>query len=272
VLLYSSFPYIIGIVQAGQSFSFSGCGWLTPFHLGVVKSMKDGNILTSSSIVAGSSGGSIAALAAVSDVDMDDAMKSVIRMSKADGLYRDIDFHLKKSLEELVPHDIVSKANNKLHVVVTQVKPTFNSKPLYVNQFESKDHVIDCVAASCYIPLYSGGVLNINRLSTHIRAEEKGHGGQRDDRKYVDGGFLHFMPRLKGDYITVSPFPKEYLLSTHVRFLGRPPAICLPFPEYSITSLLPQVLISPSEDGLMKLYHEGRKAADLFMERSAREI
>jgi predicted acylesterase/phospholipase RssA len=44
-----------------KSFALSGCGWLIPFHLGVLDTMKEAGYLTDKSIIAGTSGGSLAA-------------------------------------------------------------------------------------------------------------------------------------------------------------------------------------------------------------------
>lgn len=47
------------IPNRSTSFAMSGCGWLWPFYLGVIKTMKKKGYLTDSSICAGTSGGAL---------------------------------------------------------------------------------------------------------------------------------------------------------------------------------------------------------------------
>lgn len=49
-----------------MSFAMSGCGWLTPFYFGVVEKMREAGYITDESLMAGTSGGSLGALIAVS--------------------------------------------------------------------------------------------------------------------------------------------------------------------------------------------------------------
>lgn len=57
------------------SLSMSGCGWLTPFHIGVVQAFKVHNLFDERTQVAGSSGGSLAGLIACSGLDQAEVRK-----------------------------------------------------------------------------------------------------------------------------------------------------------------------------------------------------
>ena len=57
------------------SLSMSGCGWLTPFHIGVVQAFKDHGLFYERTKVAGSSGGSLAGLIACSGLDQAEVRK-----------------------------------------------------------------------------------------------------------------------------------------------------------------------------------------------------
>jgi predicted acylesterase/phospholipase RssA len=57
------------------SLSMSGCGWLTPFHIGVVQAFKDHGLFDERTKVAGSSGGSLAGLIACSGLDQAEVRK-----------------------------------------------------------------------------------------------------------------------------------------------------------------------------------------------------
>ena len=73
-----------------HSFAFSGCGWLTPFHLGVISKMKETGYINDKTICSGTSGGALAALVATSDMNCDDASEQLIKISTDKSFKKDI--------------------------------------------------------------------------------------------------------------------------------------------------------------------------------------
>ena len=127
--------------------------------------MKNHGFLTQKSIVSGTSGGSLGALVACLDVDPKDAVNILVEMSKQPNLYSNIDKELKSTLNPLLPSDILERCNGRLHVVVVKVWQPM-TEPVIISQFESKEKIIEAIAASCFIPIYSA-----RRLSTKITGE-----------------------------------------------------------------------------------------------------
>lgn len=95
------------------------------------------------------------------------------------------------------PDSILSLCNGRLHTIVTRVWPNPSLDPVIISKYDSVDHLLDSVAASCFIPLYSA-----RRSTTEIRSMSSLY-NQRSH--YVDGGMTAFMPPV-GD-IRISPLP-----------------------------------------------------------------
>lgn len=237
----------ITLIRLSHSFAFSGCGWLTPFHLGVIDSMKQHSFLTKESILAGTSGGSIAALIGCIDYNPKDAMELLITMSKKPNILYDIDGSLRQTLFDILQEDVISKCNNRLHVVITNIWPMTSLAGMnIISHFENKQQLIDVIAASCFIPGYSA-----RKLSTLVH----GNHGQ-----FVDGGLRAFIPPI-GD-IRVTPFPLHFL--RHLS--SRSPNIMLPSSKYSLPQLVRWSLFPPSEKQLYDLYYEGFKASEEYIQ------
>ena len=71
---------------------------------------------------------------------------------------KDIDKGMKRIIRSMIAksgltdNEILSRCNGRLHVTVTLVGRDFNK---IVSSYDSLDHLVDCVAASCFIPIYS---------------------------------------------------------------------------------------------------------------------
>jgi len=132
---------------------------------------------------------------------------------------RDIDIRLRSQLrtvlQEACPEDeesLLARLNIKknLNIIVTRVWPNPSRDPLTVNQFLSVVDLVDVVAASCFIPLWSHPALStsiIARPEMEEKEEEK-EGGRWD---VIDGGVVAFMPPLGN--VRLSPFPQVSLRS-----------------------------------------------------------
>jgi hypothetical protein len=105
------------------SISFSGSGWLVPFHLGVLQSFTKGQdiIPSSDSILAGTSGGSLCALMGCAGFSANKALSLIVQLSRNSEFNNDINAGLKKHVRPLLPPDILERCNGKLHVTVTKV-------------------------------------------------------------------------------------------------------------------------------------------------------
>jgi hypothetical protein len=180
----------------GLSFAMSGCGWLTPFYFGLIEKMREAGYITDSSIMAGTSGGSLGALVAVAGIHPREGLQLIKDMS-LDKTFRDnIDMGLKSVLPSMLPADITERANGKLHVCVTKLWPSPSGS--IISKFDNVDDIIDIVAASCFIPFYSSPGALFTKITSKSPSEF-----------YIDGGVFGFMPSI-GD-VRCSPFPTRML-------------------------------------------------------------
>lgn len=231
------------------SFAMSGCGWLSSFYLGVIDVMKEGKYMTDTSILAGTSGGSLGSLIACSNIPSSDALQLMIDISTDKKFQSNIDVGLRKKLHEILPSDVLDRCNGRLHIVTTKVWPLTNNQlvPQITSRFQSREHLIDVVSASCFIPLWSTPRQFIKNISTD------------PESYYVDGGVVAWMPPI-GD-VRVSPFPKS-LIFKRIR-----PHISLPDGKYFTPKLMSWVLSPPPVDIIKELSNEGYKAGKDWIDR-----
>ena len=230
---------LLSNVSSAHSFAFSGCGWLTPFHLGVVNALRENMYINESTVVAGTSGGALSALLACSGVSTLEALENIVLLSQNQKFRKNIHSGLRVAISNLLPDDAVVKCNGRLHVVVTRAWPQPKITPIIISNFSSKEDILDAVTTSCFIPLYSDKSLFIPYR----------------EGKYLDGGLLAFMPPV--GQITVSPFHRRYVLR-------RPPQISPHLSskfKYSLPRLLSYVLRPAPPDVLRDLYQEGNNCA-----------
>ena len=226
------------------SFALAGCGWLTPFYFGVIERMQEAGYLTDKSLVAGTSGGSLGALVAVSGISPRAGLQLLIDMSLDKTFKDNIDVGIKTSLPSILPENIVERSNGRLYVCVTKLWPDPMAKPHVVSQFASKDHIVDTVAASCFIPFYSTPKTFFTKII------------DKPNEIYVDGGLFGVMPPI-GD-IRVSPFS--------LFMMRRPPNIRINPSTFSAPRLFSWVLTPAPPDVLKEFYMEGYRAADEYIE------
>jgi predicted acylesterase/phospholipase RssA len=233
------------------SIALSGCGWLAPFYLGVIKVLKSTNYLTKNSIYGGTSGGSLGALIGCADIDTDLAANLFITISKDKKFHKNIDQGIRAHLRSIVPEDVLSKVNDRLFIVTTKIWPDINNikNPVITSNFKDIDHLVDVVSASCYIPLWSNRS-SIKSFYTKIMTDPNSF--------YIDGGLASWMPPI-GD-VRVTPFPKTLILTK------RKPHISLPSNKYSTFTLMSWVFQPPPPDKIMELYKEGEIAAYKWIE------
>lgn len=236
----------------GNSFALSGCGWLMPFYVGVIKAMKDRGVMNESSFYAGTSSGSLGSLLACCDIPCEDAMGLMIELSRSKVFMGDMDKGLRTALKPLITPEALDRCQGRLHVTLTRVWPNPESSATIISHYDSAEHLLDVVAASCFIPLYSAPKLAVNV------------GAQTGF--YVDGGVLAFMPPI-GD-ITISPFSQRFIyeiLPLKPKTF-RPTCIYLNRTEYPVAKLLSWVLLPPPEKSIWELYHKGSEAANRWLD------
>jgi len=245
-------------VVHANSFAMSGCGWLIPFYIGVIKAMKDRGVMNEFSTYGGTSSGSLGSLIACCDVKPEDAMRSVLELTTNAAFNRDKNTGLKAVLEPLIDDHSFRACQSRMFITMTKVWPNPNGVVTVVSEFDSKQHLLEVVAASCFIPLYSA-----TQLAVTV--------GKETDL-YVDGGVLAFMPPV-GD-ITISPFPRRFIYELLPVIKPnpktyRPACIYLDRKDYPLHRLLSWVLIPPPEKEMWGLYHSGIKAANMWMDNNS---
>lgn len=106
-------------------------------------------------LASGTSGGALAALVAVNNINCDDALQFVIETANDRKFRRDLNSELKLLLHKIVPAEAVSNCNGRLYICVTKVWPNPKPYPTIISKFQSFDNLVNVVAASCFIPIYS---------------------------------------------------------------------------------------------------------------------
>jgi len=174
--------------------SFSGCGFLGLYHVGVASCLKTYAPQLYINKVSGASAGSMAALALLADLPLGDMTSQVLKIATEArkctlGPFSpsfNINQILLDGLQNILPDDVHERVNGKLHVSLTKV---YDGKNLLVNAFSSKQEVIDVILASAFIPIFSGW------LPPRYRGI-----------RVIDGGYSDNLPVLDTNTVTVSPF------------------------------------------------------------------
>ncbi|RCN42332.1 phospholipase, patatin family [Ancylostoma caninum] len=144
--------------------SLSGCGFLGSYHFGAVNCfMRNGqHVLSRLERVSGASAGSlVASILLLVPEKLDPALKVLFDLGEelihlnfgalTPGYY--LNERLIKIVDDFLPQDI-SKAQGRLYISVTRRKERTNR---LICHFSSREHLLQCLMASCYIPMYSMG-------------------------------------------------------------------------------------------------------------------
>jgi predicted acylesterase/phospholipase RssA len=143
------------------SFSFDSSGWLYVYHLGVAKYLKENFDLQHSDVrFYGCSAGSIVACCLAIGISPEVVFQRAIQCWKLCKFNPFKMFSLvEKSLKEWVPEEAHLSVSERLSISLAKVTP---QRKLFtvsrVAKFESREHLISAVRASCHIPIV-GGVL-----------------------------------------------------------------------------------------------------------------
>jgi len=182
------------MMQDRTNISFAGCGFLGLYHVGVAAALHTYAPQIKLGRISGASAGAMAAVALLADLQLGEMTSYVLQIacearSFALGPFSPsfkINNYIEDGLQRMLPKDIHTKVNGRLHISLTKV---YDGTNLLVNQFSSKQEVIDVVIASTFIPIFSG----------FIPPRYRG-------TRVIDGGYSDNLPILDAHTITVSPF------------------------------------------------------------------
>ncbi|KAF5830417.1 acyl transferase/acyl hydrolase/lysophospholipase [Dunaliella salina] len=181
-------------LQAGTlGLGFSAGGFLYGYHLGVLWELTRLKVMpppghSDALKLAGSSAGSLAIVTYACGLDVDVATHAMLRFAddcRKHGTLRRVSSLLRSFLHELLPEDAHKRCEGLVHVGLTRVFPVWT--PETVSKWNSKDDLVECLVASCHVPVYANG-----DFMTSFRG-----------RWYMDGGWTGFIPKPPGVHHTV---------------------------------------------------------------------
>ncbi|XVE94036.1 hypothetical protein REPUB_Repub01dG0245700 [Reevesia pubescens] len=144
-------------VITNLGFSFSAAGLLFPYHLGVAQFLIEKGYIKETTPLAGSSAGAIVCAVIASGASMDDALKAT-KILGDDSRLKGTAFRLgavhRDILDKFLLHDIHTRSSGRVRVSVTQI--LWRPRGLLVDQFDSKEDLINAVIISSFIPGYLG--------------------------------------------------------------------------------------------------------------------
>lgn len=140
-------------VVTTPGFSFSAAGLLFPYHLGVAHFLIQNGYIKETTPLAGSSAGAIVCAVIASGASMEEAL-SATKILAEDCRSRGTAFRLgavlRDILQKFLPDDIHIRCNGRVRVAVTQL--LWRPRGLLVDQFDSKEDLINAVFTSSFIP------------------------------------------------------------------------------------------------------------------------
>ncbi|KAE9595104.1 hypothetical protein Lal_00041225 [Lupinus albus] len=184
-------------VITSPGFSFSAAGLLFPYHLGAAQFLIQNGYIKETTPLAGSSAGAIVCAVIASGATMEEALKAT-KILAEDCRNRGTAFRLgavlRDVLVDFLPDDAHIRSNGRVRVAVTQL--LWRPRGLLVDQFDSKEDLINAVFTSSFIPGYLAP-----RPATMFR-----------NRLCVDGGLTLFMPPTSAaKTVRVCAFPASRL-------------------------------------------------------------
>ena len=192
------------------SVSFRGCSWLMIYNLGVLEALRETPQISEWRF-AGASSGAVTATIAAAGIETEDASDWLIRMAEEGARRRfgpvgRMTHYVQGGLDHLLPNDAHTRVNGKLRISITRLR---GMESWIVDEYESKQELIEAVLASCYIPIYY-------ERPARFRGQ-----------LCIDGGLTENCPRYDSQTLTVSPQPGPFdiypNLQTPRRFHYFPP-------------------------------------------------
>lgn len=181
-----------------MNLSFAGCGFLGIYHVGVASCFKEYAPQISVKTISGSSAGALVAIAHICGntqlgfATTDNLKVAMDARQRTLGPFHpnfDLNAIVQEALDRGLPDDAHVRATGVLNVSLTRQSDGSN---VIINEFASRDELIQALLCSCFIPFFSGFV------APKLRGIA-----------YVDGGFSNNLLKLDEHTITVSPFCGE---------------------------------------------------------------
>ena len=148
--------------------SFSPAGLLTPYHIGVSSVLLQEGIITPSTVLAGASGGALAAVCASlsnhlpSETVLESCCLVAQRCRDAGQTFRTLRLALDEVLQDTLPPEsasLIQSRNGKVIIAYQEIYPKYQKH--YQTTYTDKDDLINALRASCCIPFYFSGNLAI---------------------------------------------------------------------------------------------------------------
>ncbi|KAM3388328.1 hypothetical protein ACQJBY_010856 [Aegilops geniculata] len=241
------------LATASPGFSFSAAGLLFPYHLGVAQCLLDKGYITERTPLAGSSAGAIICAVIASGNTMQEALqvtKILAEDCRSKGTAFRLGAVLKDVLEKFLPDDLHIRCNGRIRVAITQL--SWRPRGLLVDQFDSKEDVINAIITSSFIPGYLAP-----RPATLFR-----------NRLCVDGGLTLFMPPTSAsETVRICAFPAGRL---GLQGIGISPD-CNPENRATPRQLFNWALEPAEDEVLDKLYELGYQDAAVWAEQNSPE-
>ncbi|KAG3116119.1 hypothetical protein PI124_g4649 [Phytophthora idaei] len=234
-----------------RNFSFSGCGFLIPYHLGVAQGLQDAGCIQDSSKFAGASGGAIAALSLAANASMRDIheeTKAMARLCHNHGTIWKLEERLRAIFHTKFGDLPVETLAQRLTIATEKMWPA--RVMVLTDDFHSTDDLCDALIASCYIPWYLA-----KRGTSVFRGEY-----------HVDGGLLTLVPEVPG-YVKVCAFHAHLLRRSDYEIS---PSIDSDFP-FAIMQLARFAMIPPQIEVLDQLFELGQKSANIWVEKQVKD-
>ncbi|KAF6147947.1 hypothetical protein GIB67_001522 [Kingdonia uniflora] len=236
--------------NTSPGFSFSAAGLLFPYHLGVAQFLIEKGYIKDTTPLAGSSAGAIVCAVIASGSSMQEALEAT-KILAEDCRSKGTAFRLGAVLRDLLvrflPDDVHIRANGRVRVAVTQV--LWRPRGLIVDQFDSKEDLINAVFTSSFIPGYLAP-----RPATLFR-----------NRLCIDGGLTLFMPPTSAPKtVRVCAFPAERM---GLEGIGISPD-CNPENRAGPRELLKWALEPGEDDVLDRFFELGYLDAAVWAERN----
>ncbi|XP_065872308.1 uncharacterized protein [Euphorbia lathyris] len=237
-------------VITSPGFSFSAAGLLFPYHLGVAQLLIEKGYIKETTPLAGSSAGAIVCAVIASGNSMHEALQ-VTKVLAEDCRQKGTAFRLgallRDVLEKFLPDDVHIRANGRVRVAVTQL--LWRPRGLLVDQFDSKEDLINAVFTSSFVPGYLAP-----RPATMFR-----------NRLCIDGGLTLFMPPTSAaQTVRVCAFPASRL---GLEGIGISPD-CNPENRSGPRELFKWALEPAADDNLDRLFELGYLDAAVWAEQN----
>ncbi|XP_064997889.1 uncharacterized protein LOC135632929 isoform X1 [Musa acuminata AAA Group] len=178
-------------------FSFSAAGLLFPYHLGVAQFLLEKGYIKETTPLAGSSAGAVVCVVIASGKTMQEALmatKILAEDCRLKGTAFRLGAVLRDVLNDFLPDDVHTRSSGRIRVAITQL--LWRPKGLLVDQFDSKEDLINAVFTSSFIPGYLAP-----RPATIYR-----------NRLCIDGGLTLFIPPTSApNTVRVCAFPASRL-------------------------------------------------------------